>query len=84
MLSGLVSVDFHGTGNLWSFEPYVEFVPYSTRVLGSKGWAVGRGIGPPLTTPRIAGFRSLDAFAPAPTPSKDCPHESRFWPIRPL
>ena len=30
----------------WSFEPYVEFVPYSTRVLGSKGSAVGRGIGP--------------------------------------
>jgi hypothetical protein len=30
----------------WSFEPYVEFVPYSTRVLGSKGRAVGWGIGP--------------------------------------
>jgi hypothetical protein len=29
-----------------SFEPYVEFVPYSTRVLGSKGQAVGWGIGP--------------------------------------
>ena len=30
----------------WSFEPYVEFVPFSTSVLGSKGWAVGRGVGP--------------------------------------
>ncbi len=30
----------------WSFEPYVEFVAYSTRVLGSKAWAVGRGTGP--------------------------------------
>ncbi len=30
----------------WSFEPYLEFVPYSTRVLGSKGRAVGWGIGP--------------------------------------
>jgi hypothetical protein len=30
----------------WSFEPYVEFVPYSTRVLGLKGRAVGWGIGP--------------------------------------
>jgi hypothetical protein len=30
----------------WSFEPYVEFVPYSTRVLGSIGRAVGWGIGP--------------------------------------
>jgi hypothetical protein len=30
----------------WSFEPYVEFVPYSMRVLGSKGRAVGWGIGP--------------------------------------
>jgi hypothetical protein len=30
----------------WSFEPYVEFVPYSSRVLGSKGRAVGWGIRP--------------------------------------
>ena len=30
----------------WSFEHYVEFVQYSTRVLCSKGWAVGCGIGP--------------------------------------
>jgi hypothetical protein len=55
----------------WSFE-HIEFVSYSTRVLGSKGWAVGRGIGPPLNTPLIAGFRSLDTCAPAPTPLTDC------------
>ncbi len=30
----------------WSFEPYVEFVLYSTRVLGSKGRAVGWNIRP--------------------------------------
>ncbi len=37
---------FGGYKFTWSFEPYVKFVPYSTRVLGSKGRAVGWGIGP--------------------------------------
>jgi hypothetical protein len=57
----------------WSFEPYVEFVPYSTRVLGSKGWAVGRGIGPlpyrppdrrlPIVGRPPPGTRALDTLS---------------------
>ena len=47
-IRGAISCQGPGTSQFtWSFEPYVEFVQYySMRVLGSKGWAVGRGIGP--------------------------------------
>jgi hypothetical protein len=57
----------------WSFEPYVEFVPFSTRVLGSKGSAVGRGIGPlpnrppdrrlPIVGRSPPGTRALDILS---------------------
>jgi hypothetical protein len=39
----VLSFGYEFTG---SFEPYVEIVPYSMRVLGSKGPAVGWDIGP--------------------------------------
>ncbi len=52
-----------------SFEPYVEFVPYSTWVLGSKGPAVGWGIGHYPTAPLIVSFWSFNAHALAPAPS---------------
>jgi hypothetical protein len=55
-----------------SFEPYVEFVPYSTRVLGSNAGRKGGVLDDYITASLIAGFRSLDARPPAPTPSTHC------------
>jgi hypothetical protein len=47
-----------------SFEPYVEFVLYSTCVLGSKGWAVGWGIVPLPYRPPDCRLRALDTLSP--------------------
>jgi hypothetical protein len=56
----------------WSFEPYVEFVPYSTRVLAQKAGRLGRVSDHYPTAPLIVGFRLLDARVPAPAPLTHC------------
>ena len=55
----------------WSFEPYVEFVPYSTlrEFWAHKAQRLGGVSDHYLTAPLIAGFRSLDTRPPAPAPS---------------
>ena len=72
----------------WSFEPYVECVQYSLRVLGSKGRAVGWGIGPLRIGRPRPGTSALDTlsargvcrgfgrFAPRGE------HWARFWSLR--
>jgi hypothetical protein len=57
---------------IWSFEPYVEFVPYSREFWAQKARRLGGVSDHHLTAPLIAGFRSLDAGPPAPAPSTHC------------